>query len=57
MTSPMVYIIDDNSRYAMGRLLGSYDYKVQSWTSVEQFLSQKHIPGPACLDAHALLFN
>jgi FixJ family two-component response regulator len=49
MTSPMVYVIEDDSRVAMSRLLRSYDYKVQSWTSVERFLGQQHVPGPACL--------
>jgi FixJ family two-component response regulator len=51
MTSPMVYVIDDetDSRYAMSRLLRSYHYSVQSYASAERFLGQKHIPGSACL--------
>src|SRR5271154_2566488 len=51
MTSPIVYIIDDDTdtRCAMSRLLRSYDYNVQGYASAELFLTQKHNLGPACL--------
>jgi len=51
MTSPAVHVIDDDAgtRRAVSRLLRSYNYSVQSYSSAAQFLSQKIPPGPACL--------
>lgn len=51
MTSTMVYIIVDDaaSRYALSRLLRSYNYIVRSYASADQFLRQTHVPGPGCL--------
>ncbi len=51
MTSPTVHIIDDDAsmRRAVSRLLRSYGYSVQSYSSAAQFLCQKLTAGPACL--------
>lgn len=51
MTSRTVHIIDEDAdiRLAMSCLLRPYHYKVQSYASEAQFLSQKHLSGPACL--------
>ena len=50
MTAPTVHIIDDDVRLcrAVTRLLRSYNYTVQSYTTAAQFLSQK-FSEPACL--------
>jgi len=51
MTRPAVHIVDDdpNLYRAMSRLLRTCNCRVQNYSSVSQFLSQRLSPKPACL--------
>lgn len=51
MMSSMVYVIDDDPHIvrAISRLLRSYDYSVQAYSSPAEFLGRPLPPGPACL--------
>ncbi len=48
-----VFIVDDDPSVlkAMGRLIGSAGYAVETFTSAEAFLQRGHLDGPGCLVA------
>jgi two-component system CheB/CheR fusion protein len=55
--TPMIYVVDDDAsvRNAMGTVLESEGWKVQSYASSEAFLADDHPSGNACLLIDAYL--
>ncbi len=50
-SSVVIYVVDDDVSIAraLALLLGSSGFKVETFTSAEEFLSFKHPKGPSCL--------
>lgn len=50
MDSAIFFVDDDfRMRRAMSRLLSTYGYNVKAYASAKEFLTERILPGPACL--------